>query len=110
MCFTRDDFEENVNSMIEFDHRNAMRELMGSIDLARERLPGIPNYQFGKLEVLDEEAVTADLDVVDESIWIDPVRGGTVKTPESGDSPLTRRIVETYGIEGTKITGGLEFP
>lgn len=110
MCFTRDDFEENVHSMIEFDHRAAMRELMGSVDVARERLPCIPDSRFGKMEVLDGEAVTADLDAVDESTWIDPIRGGTVKTPDTGDSRLTRRIVETYGNEGAKITGGLEFP
>lgn len=110
MCFTKDDFEENVHSMNEFDHRTAMRELMGSIDVARERLPDIPDCRFGKLEVLDGEAVTASLHVLEESNWVDPIRGGAVKTPDTGDSRLTCRIVETYGTDGAKITSGLEFP
>lgn len=110
MCFTKNDFEENVHSMIEFDHRTAMWELMGSIDVARERLPDIPDCRFGKLEVLDGEAVTASLHVLKESKWVDPIRGGAVKTPDTGDSRLTCRIVETYGTDGAKITSGLEFP
>ena len=110
MSFTEIDFERDVVSMLAFNSRTAMPELMESLDLARERLRSVPDALFGKLEIRNGEAVTSDLDSTDQAGWKDPVRGGAVRTPDYGDGRLTSRIVETFGIEGVRITEGLEFP
>lgn len=110
MSFTEIDFERDVLSMLAFNSRTAMPELMESLDLTRERLRSVPDTLFGKLEIRDGEAVTSDLDSTDRAGWKPPVRGGAVRTPDYGDGRLTSRIVETFGIEGARITEGLEFP
>lgn len=110
MSFRETDFERDVFSMMTFKPKIAMPELMESLDLARERLRSVPDALFGKLEIRDGEAVTSDLDSIDGTGWKDPDRGGAVRTPEDGDGRLISRIVETFGIEGARITEGLEFP
>lgn len=110
MCFSEDDFDNDVVSMMDLDPPLIMRELMASIEEARRRIPGVSSLRYGSLEVIDGETVTLREVVDSGSKWIMPLKGGAMRTPEGGDAWLTRRLVDTFGLEGSAITDSLTFP
>jgi len=109
MVFTEEDFENDVVSMIELDPRTILQELMGSLEHARAVLKVQPFERMGKLEIVEGEAVSS-LDNKSHGEWIEPRKGGAFPSPEGGDTWLTRRIVEVFGVDGAKITDSLTFP
>lgn len=109
MVFTEEDFENDVLSMIDLDPFVVIQDLMGSLENARGVLKDQPFELMGKLEHVDGEVVSSP-ENEGHGDWIFPEKGGALLSPENGDDWLTRRIVEKFGIDGSKLTDSLTFP
>ncbi|MBW3243253.1 hypothetical protein KUV57_11150 [Epibacterium sp. DP7N7-1] len=109
MVFSRHEFEQEVDLLIDLDPAELLRDLTASIEFAREMLPQVNVFAHGRLGVRQGQVVS-DRDQVDGTSWIDIAAGGNAELSGMNDDNLIQPIINKYGIDGSRITDSLTFP
>lgn len=109
MVFSRQQFEEEVDLLIELDPGEVMRDLTASVEEARAILPETNRFSYGRLG-LRGGMVVNDRQPVEGLNWVAIAAGGNPDLQGSLDDNLTRSIIEKYGLDGSRITDSLTFP
>lgn len=109
MVFSRPQFMEAVDLLIELDPAEILRDLTASIEVAREILPEVDPIAYGCLGLQNDQVVT-DRRPIGGISWIGVAAGGNPDLDGVRDDNLIQPIIEKYGADGSQITDSLTFP